>query len=196
MMDGVMNTVPAPRNARAARAVVFAGIAVLLSALGHAASAGHSVSVSASTVAFAATGSMAWALADRQRGFFAIGGGLALMQAVLHVWFGMASMSTAHGAATETVDLQSDPTTMFAAHATAALVCAVWLWRGEVAFFAILAALYTRILAPLFLVLVHPSVDNDPRTVPEVDHRIEAFREGVLRHVMARRGPPVAAVQF
>ncbi|MEU1545893.1 hypothetical protein [Nocardia sp. NPDC005745] len=147
-------------------------------------------------MAFAATGSMAWALADRQRGLLAIGGGLAVMQAVLHVWFGMASMSTVHGAATETVGSQGDPVTMFVAHATAALVCAVWLWRGEVAFFAILAALYTRILAPLLLVLVHPSVDSEPRTVPEVDHHIEAFHEGVLRHVMARRGPPVAAIRF
>ncbi len=193
-MDGVMNTVPAPQNARAARSIVFAGIAVWLSALGHGASAGHSVSLSAFIVAFAATGSMAWALADRQRGFFAIGGGLAVMQAVLHMWFGISSMSAAH-AASQTIDPHSDAG-MFAAHAAAALVCAVWLWRGEVAFFALLATLYTRILAPLLLVLVHPSVDSEPRTVVEVDHRIETLREGVLRHVMARRGPPVGAVRF
>ncbi|MGW4330775.1 hypothetical protein ACWEKR_33425 [Nocardia sp. NPDC004573] len=189
-----MNTVPVPQNARAARSIVFAGIAVLLSALGHGVSAGHGVPVSASIVAFAATSSVAWALADRQRGFFAIGGGLAVMQAVLHVWFGMSSMAAAHGAS-QTVDPHSDAG-MFAAHAAAALVCAVWLWRGELALFALLAALYTRMLAPLLLVLVHPSVDSEPRTVVEVDHRIETLREGVLRHVLARRGPPVGAVRF
>jgi hypothetical protein len=118
------------------------------------------------------------------------------MQAALHVWFGMASMSTAHGFATETVGSQGDPVTMFVAHTTAALVCAVWLWRGEVVFFALLAALYTQMLAPLLLILVHPSVDSEPRAVPKADRRIEAFREGVLRHVMARRGPPTVAVQF
>ncbi|WP_157128761.1 hypothetical protein [Nocardia amamiensis] len=191
-----MNTVPVPQNARAGRAIVFAGIAVFLSALGHAASAGHGVSMSSLIVAFAATSSIAWALADRQRGFFAIGGGLAVMQAVLHVWFGMAAMSTAHGAATEPVLLQGDPGLMFAAHAAAALVCGVWLWRGEVVCFGLLAAVYTRILAPLFLVLVHPSVDDNPRILAEVDHRIEMLREGVLRHVMARRGPPAASGYF
>ncbi|WP_327120479.1 hypothetical protein OHB12_16505 [Nocardia sp. NBC_01730] len=200
MMDGAMNSVPVPRNARTARALLFAGIGVSLSALGHAATAGHSVPLSALVLAFAATGSVAWALADRQRGFSAIGGGLAVMQAVLHLWFGVASISSehdsSHGAAAESPVVHGGPGTMVAAHAAAAMVCAVWLWRGEVVLFALLAALYARTLAPLLLVLVHSSVDSNPRIPVQIDHRTAIPRAGVLRHVMARRGPPVAAVRF
>ncbi len=195
-MDDAMNTVPVPGDARAARATLFAGIAVLLSALGHAASAGHSVSASALIVAFAAMGSIAWAVADRQRGFVAIGGGLVVMQTALHLWFGMVSMSTGHSAVPESVVSQGDPSTMLAAHAAAALLCALWLWRGEIVFFELLAVVYTRILAPLLLLLVHSSVGSDPRISVAADPRVEILRQGVLRHVVARRGPPVAVVRF
>ncbi|WP_329408094.1 hypothetical protein OG563_38070 [Nocardia vinacea] len=194
-----MNRLPVSPHLRAIRAAVFAAIGVLLSAVGHAAASGHSVSSSALVVAFAATGAVAWAVADRQRGIIAIGGGLLVMETVLHLWFGIFAVSnghhSSHAAAVSGPAMHAGPLAMIAGHAVAAMVCAVWLWCGERVLFALLGALYSRILVPLLLVLVHPLVDDAAVGVRTVFDRVAVPRRGVvLRHVLARRGPPVGVV--
>ncbi|MGW4771249.1 hypothetical protein ACWEO2_24800 [Nocardia sp. NPDC004278] len=194
-----MNRLPISPHLRAIRAAIFAAIGVLLSAVGHAEASGHALSLSTLLVAFAATGSVAWALADRQRGIIAIGGGLLVMQAALHLWFGVSVVSGGHGAshvsALPDSLAQAGSLAMIAGHAVAAVVCAVWLWCGERALFALLRALYSRILAPLLLVLIHSTVDEAGVGVPVVSERAAVpVRGAVLRHVVARRGPPVGVV--
>ncbi|MFE7797432.1 hypothetical protein [Nocardia sp. NPDC057440] len=198
-MGGVMNHSPASPITRATRAAMFAAVGVLLSAAGHAEASGHGVPASALILAFAATGSVAWAAAERQRGIVAIGGGLLLMQVALHLWFGVPALSgghsASHAAASELAGAQTDSLIMLAAHSVAALVCAVWLWLGEKALFALLAALYARTLAPLLLMLVHPAVADTGSGVPiAVDRRTSPRSGFLLRYVMARRGPPVGMV--
>ncbi|WP_228003144.1 hypothetical protein [Nocardia australiensis] len=46
---------------------------------------------------FAAIGALAWVVAERQRGIVAIGSGLLAVQVVLHLRFGVASVSGGHG---------------------------------------------------------------------------------------------------
>ncbi|MEV6427750.1 hypothetical protein [Nocardia sp. NPDC051463] len=197
-MGGVMNQPPASPITRATRAAMFAAIGVLLSAIGHAEASGHGVPVSTLILAFAATGSVAWAAAERQRGIVGIGGGLLVMQVALHLWFGVPALSGGHGTSHATAELagaQTDSLIMLAAHGVAALVCAVWLWLGEKALFALLAALYARTLAPLLLMLVHPAVADTGSGRPiAVDHRTSPLTGALLRYVMARRGPPVGVV--
>ncbi|WP_406229434.1 hypothetical protein [Nocardia sp. NBC_01009] len=197
-MGGAMNHSPASPITRATRAAMFAAIGVLLSAVGHAEVSGHGVSASALILAFAATGSVAWAAADRQRGIVAIGGGLLVMQVALHLWFGVPAVSGGHGAShavtSELAGAQTDSLIMMAAHGVAALVCAVWLWLGERALFALLAALYARMLAPLLLMLVHTAVADAGSGVPIAVDRGAPPRSVLLRYEMARRGPPVGMV--
>jgi len=198
-MNGAMNRLPVSPDLRVARASMFAAIGVLLSAIGHAEISDHAVPVSALVLAFAATGSLAWAVADRQRGIVAIGGGLLAMQVALHLWFGVSSMSGGHGSshtvAVTTGSAHAETLAMIAAHGLAALVCAVWLWCGERALFALFAALYVRTLAPLLLVLIHPVVSDVGTGAAAVfDRRVTPLRGVLLRYVMARRGPPVGVV--
>ncbi|MFD0361330.1 hypothetical protein ACFQZZ_07705 [Nocardia sp. GCM10030253] len=191
------------RYTRVTRAAMFAAIGVLLSAAGHAEMSGHAVSFSALVLAFAATGSLAWAVADRQRGILTIGGGLLAMQAALHLWFGVHSVSggghgSSHAAATaaETAAAHGDPLAMIAAHGLAAAVCAVWLWCGETALFTLLATLYARTLAPLLLMLVHPVVADAGSGVRiTLGDSVSPLHSVLLRYVVARRGPP-AGVAF
>ncbi|WP_433196111.1 hypothetical protein ACQP1G_43315 [Nocardia sp. CA-107356] len=193
-----MNRLPVSPDLRVIRASMFAAIGVLLSAIGHAEISEHAVPVSALVLAFAATGSLAWALADRQRGIVAIGGGLLVMQVALHLWFGMSSMSGGHGSShTATAATHAETLAMIAGHGLTALVCAVWLWCGERALFALFAALYVRTLAPLLLVLIHPVVSDIGTGAAAVfDRRVPPLRGVLLRYVLARRGPPVGVVSY
>ncbi|MFQ6394259.1 hypothetical protein ACLMAJ_12455 [Nocardia sp. KC 131] len=192
-----MNRSPVSPDVRMARALMFAAIAVLLSTIGHAEISEHAVPLSALVLAFAATGALAWALADRQRGILAIGGGLLTMQAALHMWFGVSSMSGGHGsshAAATAAESAATPA-MIAGHCSAALACALWLWVGERALFALLSTLYTRTVAPLLLALIHPVViDIGTCLSVVVDRRVSPLHDLLLRYVMAQRGPPVDAI--
>ncbi|MEV4127344.1 hypothetical protein [Nocardia sp. NPDC049707] len=178
---------------RVTRATIFAAICVLLSAIGHGEVSRHSVAPSALLLAFAGTSAVSWAVADRQRGILAIGSGLLGLQVVLHLWFGVAGGHGGHdmsGAAGDPHALG-----MMAVHSVAAVVCAVWLWCGEVALFALLRALYARMVVPLLLVLVHSSVTNAvPGSVVGVDPGVPVLRGALLRYVMARRGPPIGLI--
>ncbi|MFE5794508.1 hypothetical protein ACFQ8C_18280 [Streptomyces sp. NPDC056503] len=80
---------------------------------------------------------------------------------------------------------------MLAVHLLAALVCGVWLARGEAAFFALAEGTF-RPLRRLFAVPSGPvAVPSDPRR-PVRRPRRDARRPRavVLAHVLSRRGPP------
>ncbi|MFE2957228.1 hypothetical protein [Nocardia tengchongensis] len=182
---------------RAVRATIFAVLGVAVSAAGHGQAVGHGLSFSALLPACAGTAAVAWAFADRQWGVLPIAGGLAGMQLVLHLWFGLAPVGSGHlnhGGGMSGAEITGS-VPMIAAHGLAALCCGIWLWCGERALFALLRALYARVFVPLLLVYLYPSVPVGvpPGRVPE--HRVPKPSETLLRHVLARRGPPTCVFQ-
>ncbi|WP_067650039.1 hypothetical protein [Nocardia harenae] len=161
---------------RLCRSAFFALLCVALSAAGHADATGAAVPVPTLVSALLAVGAVAWVAAGRERGPVAVAGGLAAGQVVLHLWFGVEHGAHGGGAG------------MLAAHGLAALLCGLWLLRGERALFALVRALYTRVVLPVrFTVRVPPGVApvECPGPVP--------LRGVWLRHALSRRGPPVAA---
>ncbi|WP_157916339.1 hypothetical protein [Streptomyces xinghaiensis] len=84
---------------------------------------------------------------------------------------------------------------MLAVHLLAALCCAVWLWRGEAAFFRLLRCLGSLALMPLRTLLraVRYGTPAAPRPVrPPLPYGEAALRlrGSLLAHVLSRRGPP------
>ncbi|WP_433563097.1 hypothetical protein ACQP1O_37750 [Nocardia sp. CA-151230] len=180
---------------RAVRAAIFAVIAVAVSAAGHGHVVGHELSFSGLVVACAATAAVAWAFADRQWGVLPIAGGLAGMQLVLHLWFGLAPMSGGHMNHGAGMSAGANTPAMIAAHCLAAMFCGIWLWRGERALFALLRALYARFFVPLLLVYLHPTVPAGIPTGRVAEYGVPKTSQTLLRHVLARRGPPACAFQ-
>ncbi|MDF9816906.1 hypothetical protein [Streptomyces sp. SPB162] len=97
-----------------------------------------------------------------------------------------------------------DTTMMFLAHLLAAVVCGLWLWRGEAAAFRLARALTSRtslMAAPLrrvwrVLCRVLRPVRDEHRPTPRRtadDAPTHALRGVLLHHVLSRRGPPVVA---
>lgn len=84
---------------------------------------------------------------------------------------------------------------MFLAHVVAALLCALWLWRGEAAVFRTGRALAAAVFVPLRFVLA-VVVAALPPTPPHVATRVPVprLRGVLLQHVVSRRGPPVLPV--
>ncbi|MER5973249.1 hypothetical protein ABT112_26570 [Streptomyces sp. NPDC002055] len=204
---------------RHVRAAVFAAVCVLLAAAGHVMASGRQLPGHALLAAFAVTAAAAWLAARRRRGILAIGTGLLTTQAALHLLFsgghralrpdgaremaGMAATSAAdgmrHAAGTtgtaHTAD-SGDSGVMLTAHLAAAVCCALWLWRGETAFFRLLGALSALAFSPLRLLLaavLRPALPGVTRPAPCPD---EPGRERrlLLAHVLSRRGPPCGAV--
>lgn len=82
--------------------------------------------------------------------------------------------------------------TMFLAHVLAALVCGLWMWRGEAAFFTIVRSLHCAFFEPLRLALAGLPPARPlavPRGVPVTPHP-RRLRGLLLRHAVSRRGPP------
>lgn len=79
---------------------------------------------------------------------------------------------------------------MLAAHLLAAVLCALWLARGETAVFRVAAAVGTLAFTPLRLLLAVPALPEPPR--PLARRRSDAVRRRsvVLGHTLVRRGPP------
>ncbi|WP_167518411.1 hypothetical protein [Streptomyces albidochromogenes] len=173
---------------------------------------GHEVPASALLTAFAVTGGLAWSAGRRRRGVFAVGGGLLAVQGVLHLVFGTAGapgaghhgMPVAHQpaamspeavvAAASAHGQGSDSLAMTAAHLAAALVCGLWLARGEAAFFRIAHTVGTSAFTPLRLLLAVVRAPALPKPV-RLRRSRAAHRRGhgvVLAHTLSRRGPPRA----
>lgn len=94
-----------------------------------------------------------------------------------------------------------DSTTMFLAHLLAAVVCGLWLWRGEATAFRLARALSALMAAPLRRVWrvlcrcprpAREAGPSAPRRTAD-DAPAHALRGVLLHHVLSRRGPPVVA---
>lgn len=205
---------------RAVRAAFFAVVCVLTAAVGHAWASGMSPSWFVLGSAFVGTASAAWWVAGRERGAVVVTGSTVVAQLGLHSLFDllhpdpMASMASAehaelmkrmsHEQLMEHMDSMSmssmsmmasgghTSTLMFAAHSLAALVCGLWLWRGESAAFRLGRALAAAVFVPLRLALriagslSRPQLPERPVT-PGPARRLRA---ALLQHVVSRRGPP------
>ncbi|GAB2783454.1 hypothetical protein GCM10027073_15210 [Streptomyces chlorus] len=95
-----------------------------------------------------------------------------------------------HTAHSMTADGMSS-TGMLAAHLLAALVCALWLARGERAAFRILRAFAGRLFAPLRgLLLWLPAPPDRPRVRARRAGQGRMPRRLLLTHTITTRGPP------
>ncbi|MFJ1746645.1 hypothetical protein ACIOJD_10475 [Streptomyces sp. NPDC088116] len=82
---------------------------------------------------------------------------------------------------------------MLAAHLLAAVVCALWLARGEAAFFRLAHAIGALAFSPLRLLFTGTRLPAAPRLIrpgsgAPAPHR---FRGVLLAHTLSQRGPPV-----
>ncbi|MEU9957569.1 hypothetical protein [Streptomyces sp. NPDC050982] len=203
---------------RLARAAVFAAVCVVTAALGHALMSGAGLPWWAVGYAFAATTAAAWWLTGRERGAGLVTGATVVAQLGLHQLFGLAQsarpsdtfMSTTSMDAGHTHPMGPEPADtllmggdlgMFAAHLLAALVCGVWLWRGEEAAFRTARALAYRTGRLLGTALFEPlrrALRVSAAMRPAGPVRTPAFvpvrplRGVLLEYAVARRGPPVA----
>ncbi len=84
---------------------------------------------------------------------------------------------------------------MFLAHVVAALICALWLWRGEAAVFRTGRALAAAVFVPLRFVLTI-LVAALPPAPPHVGALVPVprLRGVLLQYAVSRRGPPVLPV--
>ncbi|MFB6436577.1 hypothetical protein ACFCVY_07305 [Streptomyces sp. NPDC056411] len=208
---------------RALRAAVFAVVCVTTAALGHALMSAHPLPRWALVVAWGITGPMAWWLAGRERGGLVVTGSTVMAQLGLHALLdlaqtcpggtaGMANMTdmpshatahlghlaVAHGDMSQLPLAHSGHGTpgMFLAHALAAVVCGLWLWRGEAAAFRLTRSAAAALFAPLLLVLTTlgwAAPKPPPRPVADSGHVVRL--PGVLlHHILSRRGPPRLSV--
>ncbi|MFJ9417875.1 hypothetical protein ACIRPT_27520 [Streptomyces sp. NPDC101227] len=80
---------------------------------------------------------------------------------------------------------------MFLAHLLAALVCGLWLWRGEAAVFRLARSLAGLLFAPLLLALAtqgRAGLRLPAR--PLADAPVLRLRAELLHDIVSRRGPP------
>ncbi|WP_432077181.1 hypothetical protein [Streptomyces wuyuanensis] len=111
----------------------------------------------------------------------------------------MSGASSAHSAGTLFADIAAQPSQlttgpagMVAAHVLGAAVCALWLARGEAAFFRLARTVGTVCaapFAPLRLLLAVVRVP-EPARPPRHGHRTRRLHGVVLTHSLSRRGPP------
>ncbi|GAB2517665.1 hypothetical protein GCM10026982_50490 [Nocardiopsis aegyptia] len=189
----------APAPPRLARALVFAGACVGVSAGGHALSSGHGVAPAGVVAGFALVLAAAHGLAQRERGLGAVTALMLWCQLALHLLFsvtGSEAAATGAHAGHATADAVGGLAGsglgpgMLLAHTAAGLACAWWLRQGERSAFdllGLLRGLFRRLLTV-------PSPVPPPLPRPVVPARPRAPRRvgGVpfLRHVRVLRGPP------
>ncbi|MFF4228168.1 hypothetical protein [Streptomyces sp. NPDC001820] len=157
----------------------------------------HDIPIPALLTAFAATSALGWLAGGRRRGVPAIGTGLLAVQGALHLVFsgagGPPSRHHHHAepvtTAMETMDADAG---MLAAHFVAAAVCALWLARGEAAFFRLAHAVGHLAFTPLRLLLTVLRLPAAPRPVPQ-SPRPRRLHGVHLTHALTRRGPPAFA---
>lgn len=97
--------------------------------------------------------------------------------------------TTAAEVTTHLTQFTAGPGGMLAVHVLAAVVCALWLARGEAAFFQLARTIGTLALAPLRLLLAVATVPEFPHPV-RPRRRTRRLHGVVLAHSVSRRGPP------
>ncbi|WP_235968067.1 hypothetical protein [Streptomyces mesophilus] len=199
---------------RALRAALFAAVAVTLAGVGHSSMSDHELPLSPLLLAFVALTATAWCASGRRRGVGTIGAGMLAVQTLLH---GIFALTGAHSAAAQSPHAEHlqhagmpgmaaettllDTLThgslgMLAAHLVAGLLCALWIARGEAAFFQLVEALAAFAFTPLRLLLTSVRLPDAPRPVRRRrPRRTRACpRTAVLAHAVIRRGPPAWAL--
>jgi hypothetical protein len=187
---------------RAVRAVIFAAVCVVTTGLGHALMSGDSLPGWALAAAFGGTVGAAWWLTGQEREALVVTGSTVVVQLGLHSVFSLSQPTGAHtptAPATDSVAGMGMVDTghglspgMFLAHTLAALVCGLWLWRGEAAAFQLGRSLATAICAPLRLawtVQGYAGVELPGRTATTAAP-VRRLRGVLLRYAVSRRGPP------
>lgn len=193
---------------RLARAAVFAAVCVAATGLGHALMS-RTVPGWAVGYAFAATTAGAWWVAGRgERGAPAVTGATVVAQFALHGWFSLAQAFAAAPTSTGgmTVGHQAMDampmtsaamggwsTGMASAHALAAVLSGLWLWRGEAAAFQLARSLALFVFAPLHRAWrVHVAVSTPPVPASPASFHIPSRlpHQPALGHSVTRRGPP------
>ncbi|MFF0448365.1 hypothetical protein ACFYT4_18475 [Streptomyces sp. NPDC004609] len=192
---------------RALRAALFAAICVAWAAAGHSFTSGHDLPLATLLPAFAVTAAGAWLAGARRRGTLSIGTALLTAQGALHLLFSRARFraqdpagatvpNAHHDTAADplfegTALLGSSPAGMLAAHLLAAAVCALWLARGEAAFFRVARAAAALAFTPLRPPLTAVPLPRGPRPlVPPRPGTTARLLSAVLGHTLVRRGPP------
>lgn len=216
-----MSNMTAGSVSRAVRAAIFAVVCVTTAALGHALMSAQPLPWWALVAALGTTGSVAWRSAGRERGGLVVTGATVVAQLGLHSLFGLAQsrpsmpgmngmagmadmpagsavpvgrMAALHG---DTSQLPLMPSGhgalgMFLAHTLAAVVCGLWLWRGEAAAFRLARSVAAVLFAPLLLVLTtldRTDLKPSARPVAAAGHVVR-LSGAFLHHVLSRRGPP------
>ncbi|MEV4995142.1 hypothetical protein [Streptomyces niveus] len=202
---------------RALRAAILAAVCVTLAAVGHSSASTHELPLGVLALAFAVIAGLSWLAGGRRRGVGFIGPAVLTAQAALHVTFaaagahgampsaghghaqadmgetGTGAGAGAEGAVGAVLTAVGDTSPgMLAAHLLAGAVCALWLARGEAAFFRLAETVAAFAFTPLGLLLAAPR----PLAVPppvRPRHRTRAPhrpRGTVLAHAVSRRGPP------
>ncbi|MGY0020663.1 hypothetical protein [Streptomyces sp. cg35] len=197
---------------RLARAAVFAAVCVSATATGHALMSATALPWWAVGYAGAATTAAAWWLTGRERGGRAVTGATVVTQLTLHELFALAQKLTAPTADSPMTDMGAMPmpeahghlafmspgstTGMFLAHVAAAVVCGLWLWRGEAAAYRTGRALAAALFVPLRRALGVPRVVAVPGRPPRAGlfAAPRRLRTVLLQHVVSRRGPPRSPV--
>ncbi|MEE1755193.1 hypothetical protein [Streptomyces sp. SP18CS02] len=90
--------------------------------------------------------------------------------------------------------LGASSTGMLAAHLLAAAVCALWLARGEAAFFRLAAAVCALAFSPLRRLLLVVRLPDAPRPPRPSAPAVRRHHGVVLAHTLSRRGPPLCPV--
>jgi hypothetical protein len=179
--------------------------------------------VGALLYAFAGVTAVAWWAGGRQRGAPVVMGGSVVVQLALHGVFllGQLLAATPAAAPSATPAAAPDPAVstpgmgampgmagpghggamhewsagMLALHAAVALVCGLWMWRGEVALYRMLRCLAWVLAAPLRYVLAVCGLALPPAPRVRADRAARPRPvEVLLRHAVVRRGPPPLVV--
>ncbi|MEU0526942.1 hypothetical protein [Streptomyces niveus] len=205
---------------RALRAAILAAVCVTLAAVGHSsvsAGSGHEIPLGVLTAAFAVLTALSWLAGGRRRGIGFIAPAVLTAQGALHMTFSAvgthgAMPTRTHGHPTAGMGAGADmgesagqgPVAavlaaagdtspgMLAAHLLAGAGCALWLARGEAAFFRLARTVAAFAFTPLGLLFAAPRPLPVPPPV-RPRHRTRAPhrpRGRVLAHAVSRRGPP------
>ncbi|MGN9839808.1 MFS transporter [Nonomuraea sp. H19] len=172
---------------RLARTAAFSAVCVTLAALSHVLGGGSAPAPWAAGLGLAAVAGFGLALCGRERSTATINVVLAGAQLGLHELFAVDD-TTAYVSVHGHGGGLAINAGMLLAHLTATLITGLWLARGEAALWSLLRRLGRRLvlLRPVAVPAVRPSV-------PVVFTGFVPFRPGILRHCVARRGPPLPA---
>ncbi|MFF0775175.1 MFS transporter [Nonomuraea wenchangensis] len=173
---------------RLARTAAFSAVCVTLAALAHLLGGGSGPAPWAAGLGLAASAGLGLALTGRERSAPVVNVVLVGAQLGLHELFARAgSQSIAYVPVHGHGQGLAVNAGMLTAHLTATLLTGVWLARGEAALWALLRRAGRRLtlLRPVAVPAVRPRPPvAAPRAVPLAP---------VLRHCLARRGPPLPA---